>query len=257
MNFKIDKTDGILQITINRPHAMNAMMQKMWHELADHLRDAENDAAVRCVVLTGAGDHFCAGGDVKEFSTTTSMSADERSAYWSRQGEQNNALFQVMERIPQPIVARVNGVAAGGGMAIVAAADLVVASRKSRFFAAQIKVGVIPDSALSYNLARAIGPKRAKQLCLLGETIGAETALEFGLVNWVVPVEQLDEKLDEVVKELVGGPKEAMRRTKRAINIAHRISVADHLNQECVDIGAVVAEQEFVDRVSAFMTRKR
>lgn len=249
--------DGpVARITINRPHAMNAMKNGQWEDVGDFLRSIEMNRAVRVVVITGTGDNFCAGGDVKEFSTTLGMTDLERANHWMTSGDKGNQMFALIERIPQPVVARVRGMAAGGGLAIVAAADLAIASENARFLAAQIRVGVIPDSALSYNLVRAIGPKRAKEICYLGDVFDAATARDCGLINKVVPDDGLDAAVEAVVQRLAAAPQEALGRTKRAMNLAHRISIQDHLAQETLDIGAVVAHPDYAERVSAFMRRK-
>ena len=147
--------------------------------------------------------------------------------------------------------------AAGGGLAIVSAADLAIASEESRFLAAQIRVGVIPDSALSYNLVRNIGPKRAKQIAYLGDIFSPQEALEFGLLNWVVPDDELDARTEALLAKIADLPQEALGRTKTAMNIAHRISINDHLAQETIDIGAVVTHPDYATRVTAFMERKK
>ncbi|MEY2925630.1 MAG: hypothetical protein RL367_107 [Pseudomonadota bacterium] len=253
----VEIASGVARYTINRPDAMNAMTRDMWSGLADQLRAIENDHDVRAVLITGAGDHFCAGGDVKEFSTTLGMDTAARAQFWMESGDKGNALFNIIERLPQPVVARVRGMAAGGGMAIVAAADLAIASDSARFIAAQIKIGAIPDSALSYNMVRGVGPKRAKQYCFLGDVLDAQTAEAIGLLNWVVADAELDSATDALLARLVKLPREALARTKRAMNAAHRISVADHLAQESLDIGACVSEPDFTERVSAFVNRIR
>lgn len=255
LTFEID--GPIARATIHRPHAMNAMLNGMWERLGDHLRSIEFDRNVRVVLITGAGENFCAGGDVKEFSTTLGMSDSARANHWMTSGDKGNQLFAIIERIPQPVVVRVRGMAAGGGLAMVAAADLAIASEQSRYVAAQIRVGVIPDSALSYNLVRNIGPKRAKAIAYLGDIFGPEEALDFGLLNWVVPDAELDARTDALLARIAALPQEALGRTKRAMNLAHRISISDHLSQETVDIGAVVTHPDYAARVSAFMERKR
>lgn len=251
-----EKDGPIARITINRPHAMNAMKNGMWEQVGDFLRSIEFDTAIRVVVITGAEGNFCAGGDVKEFSTTLGMSDAERANHWMTSGDKGNQMFAIMERIPQPVVAKVRGMAAGGGLAIVSACDLAIAEEESRFLAAQIRVGVIPDSALSYNLVRNIGPKRAKEICYLGDIFDAATAMEFGLLNRIVPESELDDAVETVLQRLARAPQEALGRTKRAMNVAHRISVQDHLAQETIDIGAVVSHPDYAERVSAFMNRK-
>lgn len=251
-----EKDGPVARITINRPHAMNAMKNGMWEQVGDFLRSVEFDPSVRVVVITGADGNFCAGGDVKEFSTTLGMSDAERANHWMTSGDKGNQMFAIMERIPQPVVAKVRGMAAGGGLAIVSACDLAIAEDGARFLAAQIRVGVIPDSALSYNLVRNIGPKRAKEICYLGDIFDAATAMEFGLINRIVPESELDAAVESVLQRLAKAPQEALGRTKRAMNIAHRISVQDHLAQETIDIGAVVSHPDYAERVSAFMNRK-
>lgn len=252
-----DVSGGIARFTINRPQAMNAMPSQLWGDLADLVRGVEHDESVRVILITGAGDNFCAGGDVKEFSTTIDLDPANRAKFWMGSADRGNHLFQVLERVPQPVVVRVKGVAAGGGMAMVAAADLAIAGESSRFLAAQIKVGAVPDSALSYNLVRGVGPKRAKQYCFLGEMMEPQTALEMGLVNWVVPDAELDARTDALLTKLARMPRVALARTKAAMNVAHRISIADHLMQESQDIGACVSEPDFVERVRGFINRSR
>lgn len=249
--------DGVARLTINRPQVMNAMHAGMWSAMADIIRRYEDDASVRCILITGAGDNFCAGGDVKEFSSTLDLPAAERARTWMVSGDRGNALFQIIERVPQPVVVRVRGMAAGGGMALVAAADLAIAADTSRFLAAQIKIGAIPDSGLSYNMVRNVGLKRAKQYCYLGEIMDAVTALDFGLVNWVVPDAEIDVRTDALLARLVKLPRTALGRTKTAMNLAYRTSIADHLMQETLDIGACVKDDAFVERVGAFMSRGR
>ncbi|QQN75283.1 enoyl-CoA hydratase/isomerase family protein [Croceicoccus sp. YJ47] len=251
-----EKDGPVVRITINRPHAMNAMKNGMWESIGDMLRSIEFDRTVRVVQISGAGDNFCAGGDVKEFSQTLGMDDVERANHWMTSGDKGNQMFAIMERIPQPVVARVRGMAAGGGLAIVSASDLAIAADNARFLAAQIRIGVIPDSALSYNLVRNVGPKRAKEICYLGDIFDAATARDIGLINRVVPEEELDQVTEEIVQRLAATPQEALGRTKRAMNIAHRISVQDHLAQETIDIGAVVSHPDYAERVTAFMTRK-
>jgi 2-(1,2-epoxy-1,2-dihydrophenyl)acetyl-CoA isomerase len=162
----------------------------------------------------------------------------------------------VMERMPQPVVVSVRGHAAGGGMAIVAAADLAMVSDTAKFLAAQIKIGAIPDSGVSYNLVRSIGLKRAKQLGMLGELIDARTALDFGLVNWVVPDDELESRT-EMLAGIAEGPATALALTKRAFNDAWTSSLADHYFQEARDVADCVRDPDYDRLVRAFLGRKR
>jgi 2-(1,2-epoxy-1,2-dihydrophenyl)acetyl-CoA isomerase len=245
--------EGIAHVTINRPEAMNAMRSDMWPAMADLLRRVEHDPAVRCVVIAGAGEHFCAGGDVKEFGTTVDMSPGERAAHWMRMADLTNALFLVIERIPQPVITSVRGVAAGGGLALVAASDLSIVAEDARFFAAQIKLGAIPDSGVGYNLVRTIGLKRAKQYSYLGDAFDAATAIQMGLVNWVVAKDSLVERTAELARRLAKVPSVALARTKDEINAAHTRSLSEHFQQEARDVGACVSQDAFADNVRAFV----
>lgn len=250
--------DGaVARITMNRPEVMNALRTDAWAAMAGMLRDIEHDPEVRCVVLTGAGEDFCSGGDVDEFGTTTDLAPSARGRLWSATADRSNQLLQVLERMPQPVVARVRGIAAGGGLALVAQADLAIASDSSRYLAAQIKVGAVPDAGLGYNLVRAAGLKRAKEIALLGELLDADAALAAGLVTRVVPDADLDARTDEVVARLVSMPRTALALTKRAMNAAGHVSLAEYLGQESLDIAACVEDPEYVARVTGFLDRRR
>lgn len=251
----LERTEGVATITINRPEALNAMRSDMWPALLELLREVEHDREIRCVVLRGAGENFCAGGDVKQFHSTVHLSSEERAEFWMRSADETNQMFLALERIPQPVVASVRGAAAGGGLALVAQADLAVASETARFLVAQIKLGAIPDSGASYNILRHMGVKRTKQLCFLGDTFDAHEALEIGLVNWVVPDHALDEKTMEIAARIAKMPPVAIARTKAAINKAHRIGLAEHFVQESLDVGACVSEEDFAQRVRGFLER--
>lgn len=253
----LEVRDSVAWITMNRPEVMNAMPTPAWAVMLEMLRDIEQDGRVRCVVLAGSGDNFSSGGDVGEFGTTTDLEPAARARLWSATADRTNLLLQVMERLPQPVVARVRGVAAGGGLSLVAQSDVAVAAESSRFIAAQIAVGAVPDAALGYNLVRGAGLKRAKEVALLGQSLDATEALDAGLVTRVVPDADLDRETDEVVARLVSLPRTALALTKRALNTAGHISIADHVAQESVDIGLCVADSEYVERVSAFLERAR
>jgi 2-(1,2-epoxy-1,2-dihydrophenyl)acetyl-CoA isomerase len=248
---------GVARITINRPLVMNAINTRMWATLLDMVQSIEHDDAVRCLLLSGAGENFCAGGDVQEFSSTLAYSDAERARFWMRSADVTNAMFVALERIPQPVVVSARGVGAGGGMALVAAADLCIASDTARFFAAQIKIGAIPDSGVSYNMVRSLGLKRAKQYGMLGEMMDAKTALEIGFVNWVVPNSALEERTEALVTKLVRMPATALALTKSTFNAACNESLCEHFVQEARDVGACVTAPDYPERVRAFIERQR
>lgn len=252
-----DVHEGVARITLNRPQAMNAIQKDAWGDLVRMMREFESDDRVRCVLIAGAGSHFCAGGDVKEFSTTLHLTPDERARTWMAIDKEVAKLFQFMDAMSKPVVTSVRGSVAGGGLSLVAASDLTVASETSQYMVAQIKVGAIPDAALSYNLARQMGVKRAKQYCLLGEAFDAQTALDAGIVNWVVQDSKLETFTQTVVSRVTRLPRVALARSKAALNNAFNVTLAQHLEQEVADIGACVSEDEFIDRIRGFMERAR
>jgi 2-(1,2-epoxy-1,2-dihydrophenyl)acetyl-CoA isomerase len=249
--------EGVARITINRPSVMNAMTSGMWPEMGEMIASIEPRTDVRCVLIRGAGENFCAGGDVNEFSSTLDMPAEERAVFWARSSDRTNWMFQLIERIPQTVVVSARGVVAGGGLALVAAADLAIVSQNTRFLAAQIRIGAIPDSVLGYNMVRSVGLKRAKQYGLLGDTFDADTALEMGLVNWAVPETELDGRTETLLARLTKNPRIAMARTKAELNFAWTRTLADHCAQESQDVAACVVEPDYPERVRAFLARPR
>jgi 2-(1,2-epoxy-1,2-dihydrophenyl)acetyl-CoA isomerase len=249
--------DGVATIELNRPKVMNAMTFDMWARMLELMQHIEHDPTVRCVVLSGAGANFCAGQDVGEFAELADMTPAEVAVRLKRELDKTNPLFLAMERIPQPVIASVRGVAAGGGLSLVTVADLIVASETASFFAAQIKLGAIPDTSLSFNLRRAIGIKKAKQYCFLGETISAQTALDLGLVNWVVPDDRLETHTQEVVRRLIAMSPVALARTKAGLNGSFNRTLAEHAAVEALDVGVCVMAPDFLTKVKAFVARRR
>jgi 2-(1,2-epoxy-1,2-dihydrophenyl)acetyl-CoA isomerase len=255
LNFKVE--GGVARVTINRPSAYNAMKISMWAEMLRFVQEIEHNSQVRVLVLAGAGKHFCSGADVNEFAQTVDMPPQDLATHWMRQADIINPLFVTLERIPQPVIASVRGVAAGGGLGLVAGSDLIVASETARFFAAQIKLGAIPDSAVSFNLRRAIGIKKAKQYCLLGDEMDARTAMELGLVNWVVADAQLEEETYQLAARLEKMPPVAIARTKATLNKSFQNSLTEHFLDEAQDVGRCVSHPDFARNVRAFVDRKR
>lgn len=251
----VEISDGIGRLTINRPDARNSMPISMYSEFKSALQAFEHDPAVRVVLITGVGKHFSAGGDVKEFASTVDFSDRERAAFMSNSIDEANAYLQVLTRIPQPVVVSARGVAVGGGLALIGAADLVIVSETCKMIAGQITIGGVPDACVSYNLVRLLGVRRAKQYAFLGDAIDAQTALSFGLVNWVVPDSDLEERTEAIVARLAKGPRVALGLTKTAMNVAHTATLAEHCAQEPLDIAACVVEEDFSRNIRAMVSK--
>lgn len=249
--------DGVARITFNRPDLLNAVPNAKWAMMGEFLEGVEYDPNVRCVLFSGVGDNFCAGGDVGEFAASVDLSDQKRAALWMETDRRTAKLFNVLHRMGQPVVVAARGYAAGGGLGLVGAADLVIASETTRLLAAQINIAAIPDTAVSYSLVQTIGVRRAKQFCLLGDVIDAQTALALNLVNWVVPDAELEARAEELVTRLSQKPRIATALTKASLNRAHRIALDEHIQQQTSDVGACVAEPDFRQRVRAFMARSQ
>jgi 2-(1,2-epoxy-1,2-dihydrophenyl)acetyl-CoA isomerase len=220
----VEVADGVATITLNRPDSLNALNAVMRRELLAAFRAAGRDEAVRAVVLTGAGRGFCSGADLRGGAT-------ER-AYRRVLTDEYNPLIVAIRELPKPVIAAVNGVAAGAGVSIALACDLVYASDEARFIQAFIRIGLVADSGSTRTLVRTLGRHRAAQLIFSGEPLGAAEASAAGLVNEVVPGDQLSAVVGEVASKLAAAPTRAIGLAKRAINHAEDALLAESLAME-------------------------
>nr|WP_306440692.1 enoyl-CoA hydratase-related protein [Actinomadura fibrosa] len=225
-----DVTEGVGTITLNRPDAMNSLTVEMKEALRAAVDRAAADPAARAVVLTGAGRAFCAGQDLREH-------ADNLSAGRGLDGtvrRHYNPVVLALAGMPKPVVAAVNGVAAGAGASLAFACDLIIASETSRFATAFTGIGLAPDSGMSWTLQRLVGRAKAAELLLLGEPLKAPAALELGLVNRVVPADELAPAAVELARRLAAGPTVAYGAVKAALDHAASSDLASALEKEAV-----------------------
>src|SRR5436190_6337278 len=199
MNFEfliLDRRDGVATITLNRPDAYNALDLALGRELFHASLEVDEDADVRCVVITGAGKAFCAGGDVKGFVDNLpriGVLVKELTTYL-------HGAVSRLTRSPKPVIMAVNGVAAGGGFSFALSGDLVVAAESARFTMAYSKIAATPDGSSSYFLPRLIGLRRTLELYLTNRVLSAREALEWGLVTRVVPDAELAPAVDALAR---------------------------------------------------------
>lgn len=223
-----DLADGVATITLNRPEAMNSLIVESKLALRDALERAAADPEVRAVVLTGAGRAFCAGQDLKEHGDNLAagrgLNGTVRDHY--------NPVVRLISMLPKPVVASVNGVAAGAGASLAWACDLIIASEKASFLMAFAGIGLAPDSGASWTLQRLVGRAKAAELILLAEPVRAPQALELGLVNRVVPAEELAAETQALATRLAAGPTVAYGAIKSALDFAASHSLADALERE-------------------------
>jgi enoyl-CoA hydratase/carnithine racemase len=215
-DFLYEVNNGIATLTLNRPEVMNALTFEVYAQLRDLFEQLRHDESVRVVVLTGAGDNFCSGGDVhKIIGELLKRDMKEHLEFTRMTG----AVVQNMRLLARPIIAAINGMAAGAGAVIALASDLRIASERARFAFLFTRVGLTgADMGAGYLLPRVVGMGRAFELLVLGDTIDASTAERYGLVNRVVPHADLLPSAYEWAKRLAQGPTLAISMTKHMVN---------------------------------------
>ena len=219
--------DGIAIVTLNRPEAMNALSRALRAELAAAMRAVDADDAVRCVILTGAGERaFTAGLDLKELGTDTSNlgAANATSA------EENPV--KAIEQCRKPVIGAINGVAITGGFEVAIACDILIASTNARFADTHARVGILPGWGLSQKLSRIIGISRAKQLSFSGNFLDAETACAWGLVNSVVPADELMTHAKALGRDIASVDSGMVATYKKLIDEGYAMSFGDAMAHE-------------------------
>lgn len=248
-----DYHDGIARLTFNRPEAFNALDTDGILALSGYAAELSHQRGLRAVVLRGAGTQaFCAGGDV---STFAAQSARIGELLQEMTDPLNQAVARLM-RLDAPIIAAVNGVAAGVGLSLVALADLAIAVEHARFATAYSKIGLSPDGGSSWLLPRLVGPRRAMELYLTGRTLGAAEALEWGLVNRVVDAGAFDTAIDQLSGQLAAGPTGSFGCVKRLLLASGGNSLDSQLALEAGTIIAQSRSAEGREGVQAFVEKR-
>ncbi|NDJ33288.1 MAG: enoyl-CoA hydratase family protein [Chloroflexi bacterium] len=229
-DFDYDVAEGVATLTFNRPEVLNALTFDIYAQYRDLLEDLRYDESVRVIVVTGAGDSFCSGGDVFEIIEPLLDEDIKGHLAFTRM---TGAVVHNMRQLDKPIIAAVNGMAAGAGSVIALAADLRVASEQAKFAFLFTKVGLTgADMSAAYLLPRIVGMGRAFELLMFGSTIEAETAERYGLVNKVVPHADLLTAAQEWAARLAAGPTLALSMTKRMVNNEWNMDLVSALESE-------------------------
>jgi len=239
---------NVLTLTLNRPEALNALNATMRGELLAAVKAGGRDAGIRAIVITGAGRGFCAGADLRGGTGEREFRRVLSTEY--------NPLIQVIRGIPKPVVAAVNGVAAGAGVSLALAADLVVASAQARFVPAFNRIALVPDSGLTRTLVRAVGRHRAFEILLGERELTADEAHTCGLVAAVVPAEQLADVTRTLAARLAAGPTGAIGLTKRLVNAAEDATLPDSLAAEAALQEIVGRRGDHAEGVAAFAEKR-
>ncbi|HYG60790.1 MAG TPA: enoyl-CoA hydratase-related protein [Symbiobacteriaceae bacterium] len=237
---------GVGRITLNRPDKLNSFNDALHKEFLDVLKKAERDDAVRCVVITGAGRGFCAGQDLQALGTRPV--ADIVREYY-------NTWITKIRTMEKPVLAAVNGVAAGAGCSLALACDLVIMSEKASFVQAFVKVGLVPDSGASYFLPRLLGYHKAMELALFGDKVAAEDALRLGLCNRVVAEAEFAHTVGEWAGRLARGPR-SMGWIKRQFTRGLEQGLAEVLELEAYDQAAAAATADAREAIAAFLEKR-
>lgn len=244
--------DGIAWLTLTRPKYRNAINVQTLDELDGHLRTAATDDAVRCVVVTGQGKTFCAGGDLHVMQETMGDNFAVRDRL--RHGLERVVLGLV--GLEKPVVAAVNGQAFGAGWNLALACDLIIASREASFCQAFIKVGLVPDTGGTWLLPRLVGLHKAKELAMMGDTITAPQAEALGLVNHVVDHDDLMPWVTEYARSLARGPTRAHGMVKRAMQRAVDGSLQEALEFEAYAQGYCTTTDDHAEGVRSFFEKR-
>ena len=246
----IEKRDRVAVLTINRPDKLNALNTKVHSEGVAALNKLRADDSVRVVVITGAGEKsFIAGADISEFAGQTPVT--QRNLFYEK------TLFNSIDNFPKPVIAMINGFCLGGGNELALACDIRVASENARFAQPEINLGIMCGGGGTQRLARLIGEGRAMEIILTGDMIDAQTALRFGLVNHVHPLEELETKTMELANKIAEKAPIALQLSKEAVKFASRSNLDEGLRRE-VDLFAICfSTEDKQEGVSAFLEKRK
>jgi 2-(1,2-epoxy-1,2-dihydrophenyl)acetyl-CoA isomerase len=251
VNFSAD--NSIAKITLNRPEALNAMSVEMADELTKVFHELNARADIRAVILTGAGRGFCSGGDVKQMLTVVDK---EPAKFFGAPLEVYHKLIVTMRELPKPIIAAVNGIAAGAGFNLALACDVRIAAESAKFSQAFIRIGLIPDFGGTFFLPRIVGAAKAMELMMTAELIDAEQAKQLGLVNLVVKDSELESTAGFFAAQASELPTVAIGRLKRLLNASFDNSLKEQLALEAQLQIESAATEDFAEGVRAFAEKR-
>jgi enoyl-CoA hydratase/carnithine racemase len=249
-NVKYEKKGVIAYVTVDRPKVLNALNTSTWNDLKAAFEDAKADASVRGVILTGSGDKaFIAGADISELAHLDAYGAEESS----RLGQ---GVLDFIENLGKPVIAAINGFALGGGCETAMACTMRIAAEQARFGQPEVKLGLLPGGGGTQRLPRLVGKGRAMQLILTGETISAHEAYRIGLVNEVVPAENLIDRAETILKQVSANAPIAVKFSLDAANKGLDSSQSAGLALEASYFGICAASEDKKEGTSAFLEKR-
>jgi 2-(1,2-epoxy-1,2-dihydrophenyl)acetyl-CoA isomerase len=248
-----DLADGVATLTFNRPDRLNSITEQMHQEIAAALGTVESDAAVRALLITGAGRGFCAGQDLNFRESLRASGEFDAGAALERY---YNPLIRRLRALRKPVIAAVNGPAAGAGANIAFGCDIVMAARSASFLQAFCRLGLVPDAGGTWVLPRLVGSARAMGLAMLGESLSAEQAAQWGLIWKVVDDEKLMEEARALARKLAHGPTAGLGLIKEALNRSLENGLAAQLDLERDLQRQAARTADFREGVSAFLEKR-
>lgn len=243
---------GVAWLTLNRPDAGNAIDMALATALRDVALELEQDATVRCVVITGAGKVFCAGGDVPSFAAAP----EGPGAYLHKLAGTFHEAAVVLARMPKPVVTAINGAAAGAGMSLAIGADIALAGQKASFLPAYGAIGLTPDGGMTWSLPRLVGLRHAQEIILTNRRVGADDALGLGMVNRVVEDGALLAEAAVLAERLAGGAVGAAAKVRSLLASSFETALPAQLDRELEGISAAAAGAEGREGVAAYLEKR-
>ncbi len=247
--------DGASTIELNRPQALNAWNHQFGHDLLTALQAVAADDAVRAVLITGAGRAFSSGADLKDVSGGQ-LTPSGRPDVYTTLTERYHPIMHAIREMPKPVIAAVNGPAVGIGCSLALCCDLILASENAYFLLAFVNIGLVPDGGSSLFVPTRVGMTRASEMALLGERIGAEQALAWGLVNRVLPDGALREEAAALAARLAAGPTGAYAGAKRQLNAWLYSGMSEQLELEARLQGEMAESDDFVEGTMSFLEKR-
>jgi 2-(1,2-epoxy-1,2-dihydrophenyl)acetyl-CoA isomerase len=247
-----EKVNGVGKITLNRPKAFNSFNREMAFEVQNALDDCANDDTIRAIYLTGSGKAFCAGQDLKEVTDP-----ELNPGFKKILEEHYNPIIMRLRNIEKPIVAAVNGVAAGAGANIALACDIVVAHEKVSFIQAFSAIGLVPDSGGTFFLPRLVGFQKALALAMLGDKVGAEEAEKMGMIYKVLPMETFENDALAIAERLAKMPTHGLALTKRLFNQSMTNDLETQLDLEGKLQVEASETEDYSEGVNAFLEKRK
>jgi len=250
--FSID--GGAARLALNRPDRLNSFTVEMHGEIAEALTKVEQDKSVRTLLITGAGRGFCAGQDLSDRAVTPGGAAPDLGESVEKR---YNPLIRRLTSLPMPVVAAVNGVAAGAGASLAFASDIVIAAKSAKFIMSFANIGLVPDSGSSWALPRLAGQARALGLALTGDPLPAETAQEWGLIWKCVDDDRLADEANALVAKFASAPTKGLAETKKLIRAAFARSLDEQLDLERDRMRELGRSEDYREGVDAFLGKRK